>query len=277
MKSFLLILSIALLAGAARPGRAAEETPKELAGVGIDPVLGTQLPMDLPVVNELGETVPLGTFFNGQRPVALILSYYECPMLCGIVLTSALSSFQKLDWPPGDHYSVVTISFDPKEDAELARRKKGAILGSSTNANFRDAAMKNWNFLVGKDGSEKRLADALGFKYKWNADEKEWAHGAAMFVASPTGKLSRVLFGVDFPPQDLKLALLEASEGKIGTIAEKLLLFCYHYDPKGNKYAILASRLVSIGAALTVVVLVLAWVVWYRRRPKKGNACPVSL
>jgi len=253
---------------------AAEESPRELKDVGIDPVLGTQAPLNLPVVNESGQTVPLSTFFDGHHPVALIFAYYECPMLCGLVLNAARESLQRADWLPGDQYRIVTISIDPKEGAELARDKKKAIVGAATSAKFRDAAGSGWQFLVGKDGSERRLADALGFKYKWEPEEKQWAHGAALFVLSPTGRLSRVLFGLDFPPRDLKLALLEAGEGKIGTIAEKLLLFCYHYDPKGNKYAILATRLVSLGGALTVAALLLAWAVWFCRRHRKGIACP---
>jgi protein SCO1/2 len=193
------------------------------------------------------------------------------------VLNAARESLEKLDWVPGDHYRIVTISIDPKEDADLAREKKKSILGAVKNEAFRAGAADGWNFLVGKAGSEKRLAAALGFRYKWDSEEKQWAHGAALFVLSPTGRLSRVLFGVDFPPRDLKLALLEAGEGKVGTIAEKLMLFCYHYDPKGNKYAILASRLVSLGGALTVSALLLAWVVWFiRQARRKGTACPVS-
>jgi len=200
----------------------------------------------------------------------LILSYYGCPMLCGLVLNATRESLQKLDWLPGDHYGIITISIDPKESASLAGEKKASILGASTNTAFRAAATRNWEFLVGNAGSEKKIADAVGFHYKWNEEEKQWAHGAAIFLVSPSGKLTRVLFGLDFPPQDLKLGLLEAGNGKVGTIAEKLLLFCYHYDPKGNKYAILASRLVSIGGAFTVLALLVAWFIWFGRVRKNS-------
>ncbi len=273
MKNLLLLLLVAIPLSLSR---AAEEAPKELRGVGINPALGTQVPLDAELVNEAGQTLPFSSFFDGRRPVMLVLSYYECPMLCGLVLNAARENLQKLDWVPGDHYRIVTISIDPKEDAELAREKKAAIVGASTNPAFLKAGMEEWSFLVGKNGSEKRIADAVGFHYKWDTAENQWAHGAALFVLSPSGKLSRVLFGLDFPPRDLKLSLLEAGEGKVGTIAEKLMLFCYHYDPKGNKYGILASRLVSLGGALTVAALLLAWVVWYVRHRRKGNACPAS-
>lgn len=271
-----LLISLWLVFVFLPTARAFEETPKVLNGVGIDPILGSQMPLNAEVVNEAGQTVPLSTYFDGKRPVVLVLSYYECPMLCGLVLNAARESFQKLQWLPGDHYRIVTISIDPKEDSELARAKKDSIVGASTNPSFRDAAMKEWSFLVGKSGSEKVIANSVGFFYKWDAGENQWAHGAALFLVSPTGRLSRVLYGLDFPPQDLKLALLEAGEGKVGTIAEKLMLFCYHYDPKGNKYAILASRLVSLGGAVTVAALLLAWVAWYISLRRKGNACPAS-
>lgn len=238
---------------------AAEERPAQLQDIGIDPVLGTMAPLDGTFQQEDGKTIPFSAMFDGKRPTVLVLAYYGCPMLCGLVLKGVSDTLQRLDWAPGDHYRIVTISIDPKEDAELAAAKKKSILGAATNAVFRAAAEKNWHFLVGKAGSEKRVADAMGFRYKWDPEEKQWAHGAAIFFLSPTGKLTRVLFGLDFPPQDVKLSLLEAGEGKVGTLAEKLLLFCYHYDPKGNKYAILATRLMSLGGAVTVIACLLAW------------------
>jgi protein SCO1/2 len=253
------------------PVHAAEQLPPELAGVGIDPVLGTQLPLDAQLVDGTGKTVPLSAFFDGKRPTVLVMSYYGCPMLCGLVLNATRDNLQKLDWLPGDHYRVVTISIDPKETAELAGEKKKSIVAASTKPEYREAFTRNWDFLVGKGGSEKRVADALGFHYKWNEEEKQWAHGAAIFLISPSGKLSRVLYGIDFAPKDLKFGLLEAGEGKVGTIVEKALLFCYHYDPKGNKYAILASSLVSLAGAVTVLVMLLAWIIWFVRVRKRSQ------
>lgn len=268
------MFALLLGAGFVSPVFGAEQPPRELAGVGIDPVLGTTLPMEAPLVDSGGKTVPLSAFFDGKRPVVLVLSYYGCPMLCGLVLNATRDSLEKLDWMPGDHYRIVTISIDPKETAELAGEKKKSIVGASVKPEFQAAATRNWDFLVGKAGSEKRIADSVGFHYKWNEEEKQWAHGAAIFLVSPSGKLTRVLFGLDFPPRDLKLGLLEAGSGKVGTIAEKLLLFCYHYDPKGNKYAILASRLVSMGGAFTVLALLVAWFIWFVRVRK--NSLPLG-
>jgi len=256
--------------------QAAEETPTVLKDVGITSQLGTMLPLEEEFVNEAGQTVKLSSFFDGKVPVVFVLNYYGCPMLCGLLLNGARDGLQAISLRPGDHYKIVTISIDPKEGPDLAAAKKGSILGSISDTKFRDAANAHWHFLVGKNGSEARVAAALGFQYKWVEDEKQYAHSAALFLASPEGKLSRVLPGIQFPSRDLKFALLEASEGKVGTFAEKLALFCYHYDPKDNKYALLASRLVSIGGAIMVAGILFGYLVLYLRNRRKGNACSLS-
>lgn len=263
---FFLLLSARVVFGA-------EPTPDVLKDITIQPNLGSVLPLEEEFIDESGRTVKLGSFFDGTKPVVVVMNYYGCPMLCGILLNAARDSLQEMDWLPGQQYRVVTISIDPKEESDLAAAKKTSILGSLKRVDFRDAAKNNWHFLVGKNGSEARVAKALGFGYKWIEAEKQFAHGAALFLASPRGKLTRVLQGIDFPARDLKLALLEASEGKVGTFAEKILLFCYHYEPKENKYSLLASRLVSIGGAITVAVLLLAYGLWFIRSRWKGKKC----
>lgn len=265
-----LILCLPLLASGA------EDKPEAIKDLTISPTLGSMLPLNEELIDETGKTVTLGSFFTGKQPVILMLNYYGCPMLCGLLLNKAKASFEQMDWLPNQHYKVVTISFDPREPYTLAAAKKKSILGSVKRPGFREAAESGWHFLVGKSGSEARIAAALGFQYRWLEKEEEWAHGTALFLASPTGKLSRVLLGVDFPPRDLKLGLLEAGEGKVGTFAEKLVLFCYHYDPKDNKYAILATRLVSLGGVVTVLALLIAYWIWFLRERKKGNACSLS-
>jgi protein SCO1 len=245
---------------------ASEKKPEALEGVSIDPPLGEKIPLDELFLNEEGKEVRLGDYFTGSKPVVLILNYYGCPMLCGLLLNGARDSFLALDrWLPGQQYKVVTISFDPKEGSDLAAAKKASVLGSIEREDFRKAAQDHWHFLVGKAGSEARLAAALGFRYRWVEESKEWAHGAALFVGGADGRLLRVLGGIQFSPRDLKLSLLEAGQGKVGTFAEKLVLFCYHYDPKGNKYALFASRLVSLAGALTVVLMAIAYFVLYLR------------
>lgn len=252
---------------------AAEPPPEALKDIAITPSLGSSLPLEEEFLNEKGETVRLSSFFDGKKPVAVILNYYGCPMLCGMLLNAAKASFERMNWVPGQQYKIVTISFDPKEKSELAAAKKKSILDSIQRPDFKAGADQDWHFLVGKSGSEARLAANLGFRYKWIPEEGQFAHGTALFLASPTGQLTRVLLGLDFPPDDLKLALLEAGAGKVGTFAEKLVLFCYHYDPKDNKYALLASRLVSIGGAVTVVVILVAYLLWFLRERRKGNPC----
>ncbi|RZA09152.1 MAG: SCO family protein [Proteobacteria bacterium] len=273
---WLMALSMVATLASLGTALAAEEKPAALNDVGLRPVLGTQLPLQEEFVDESGKTVKLQSFFDGQKPVIFVMNYYSCPMLCGMLLNGARDAVQKLDWKPGDHYRIVTISIDPKEDADLAAAKKASILGSLKDEKFRAAADRDWHFLVGRSGSEARLAASLGFLYKWIPEEKQYAHGAALFIASPEGKLTRVLEGIQFEPRDLKFALLESAQGKVGTFAEKLMLFCYHYDPKDNKYALLASRLVSLGGAVTVAALLFGYLVWFLRNRRKGNACSLS-
>lgn len=267
---FYLLCVFLLTAGTLR---AAEDKPAVLKDIAITPNLGTQLPLDEEFLNEKGEPVKLRSFFDGHQPVAIVLNYYGCPMLCGMLLNAAKASFEGMNWLPGQQYKIVTISFDPKEKSELAAAKKKSILESIKREDFRKASETGWHFLVGKSGSEARIAKALGFGYKWVEEEQQYAHGTALFLASPSGQLSRVMLGLDFPPGDLKLGLLEAGAGKVGSFAEKLVLFCYHYDPKDNKYALLASRLVTIGGIVTVVALLMAYLVWFLRERRKGNPC----
>lgn len=251
---------------------AAESKPKELMDVGITSQLGTQLNLKEEFLDGSGQKVNLSHFVDGTKPVILVFNYYGCPMLCGLLLNGVRDSIQQLDWQPGEHYKIVTISIDPKEDADLAAAKKNSMMDSLKTPEFRALAEKNWHFLVGINGSEARLASQVGFRYKWVQEEKQYAHAAAIFLLSPSGKLTRVLQGIEFPKTDLKFGLLEAGEGKVGTFTEKLSLFCYHYDPKENKYALLATRLVSAGGALTLVILLASYFVWLYRSRKKGFA-----
>jgi len=259
---FLLTVSLSVFA--------AEKTPEELKDLEMNPILGTQVSLDTEFQNEDGKMVKLRSYFDGKRPVALIMNYYECPMLCGLVLNAARDSFQDMDWKPGENFQIITVSINPKEEYTLAAAKKESILGSIEKKEYVEPMRSSWHFLVGKKENSEKLAQEIGFKYKYIPEEKQYAHGAAMFLLSPTGKLTRVLFGMNFAPRDLKLGLLEASEGKVGTIAEKLLLFCYHYDPKGNQYAILATNVMKLGGAITVMVLGFAYLLLFLRKRRKG-------
>ena len=229
---------------------AAESIPVELKGVGIEEHLGQPISLDASFTNETGETVSLRNYFDGRRPVILTLVYYTCPNICHYLLDGFSQSLQKLSWSVGNQFEVVSVSIHPKETPEQALDKKKKM-----------KAPQGWHFLVGKEDQIQKLAQEVGFGYKYDIDQKEYAHSAAIFILTPDGKISRVLYGIQFRSLDLRLSLLEASQGKIGNVVDKLLLFCYHYDPKGRKYSILATKLMSGAGAVTVLGIVLLLII----------------
>ncbi len=253
-KYWILIFAVfALLQCKAFFLNAAEPVPYELQGIGIDEKLGATLDLNTPFLDEKGEKKELKAFFDGKRPVIVTLVYYECPNLCGLLLKGFLDSLKTFPWSVGEQFDVVTLSIDPKEGPELAAAKKKNILEIYT----RPSAEKGWHFLTGSEADVRKVASTLGFNYRYDAEEKQYAHAAGIFILTPEGKLSRVLYGISFSLRDLKLALLEASQGKIGTVVDRLLMFCYHYDPKGRKYALLAVNLMKVAGAVTIFGLVI--------------------
>lgn len=245
--------------------------PKDLEGIGINPNLGTSISLDTQFMDENGKDVTLAKYFDGKKPVVIVMAYYSCPMLCGVMVDAAREAFEGLDWEIGNQYRVVTISFDAKESWGAAQRKKDSVV-KSWNGMKPLTSPEDWVFLTGKEADSRKIADELGFGYKWNEETNQFAHAAGIFILSPQGKLSRVLFGINYQARDLKLALLEASEGKVGNLAEKFLLFCYSYDPKANKYALLATRVMKAGGGLTVLIILLAYASLFIRSRKNGRA-----
>jgi protein SCO1/2 len=244
--------------------------PTELESVGIFPNLGAQISLDTEFFDETGAKVKLQQYFDGKKPVIFIMAYYGCPMLCGLMLNAARDAFTDFEWPISDRYRVVTISIDPLEEPELAAAKKTNLLKDWKPAT-KAGAEAGWHFLVGSKAASEKIAAELGFKFRFNQEDGEYAHGPGLFFISPYGKLTRVLHGIQFSVQDLKLALLESSQGKIGGIAEKIMLFCYSYDPKANKYGLLATRLMKVGGAITVLIIALMYLgIYLRRRSSKG-------
>ena len=234
----------------------AEKLPQELEDVGINEHLGSTLDLNTSFQDETGATVPLKKYFDGTKPVLFFLVYYECPNLCTFVLNSAVDSMKKMNWTSGKDFEVVALSFNPKETFDLAKEKKDAYLKEYS----RPEGAKGWHFLVagtakGSENNVKKIADEIGFKYKWDPEQNQYAHASALFVLTGSGKISRYFYGIDYPPQDLKVAMLEAGEGKIGNIVDKILLFCYHYDSSTKKYVLWASRIMSMGGGLTVLIL----------------------
>lgn len=247
------------------PSSAAEKTPKELVGVGIDERLGASISLDLTFQNVRGEIEPLKNFFDGKHPVVLNLVYYRCPNVCHYLLDGFTNSLMKLPWVVGKQFQVVTVSINPEETEEDAKKKRGQILHRYRH----QPAMIGWHFLTGEESQIRKLADEVGFRYQYDPDRKEYAHPSVIFVLTPDGKISRYLYGIQFNRLDLKLALLEAADGKIGSVMDKLLLYCYHYDPKNRKYALLALNSMKIAGSATVLGLVLLFFFLSRNRKNK--------
>lgn len=273
-RQILLYLSVTLLSlGATQAYDPTEyesqqnEIPKELEGVGIEEKLGTDLSkLQIKLVDSAGNTKPLGAWLNKERPVILSLVYFSCPSLCNLHLNGVLDALKQLSLKAGQDYDLLAVSFDPKETPELAAAKKYTYLESYKIPQAGDGV----HFLTGDENSLKILADSIGFKYKWDAKSKEWAHASAAVILTPEGVVSRYLHGVYIEPKTFRLSLVEASKGLVGDIIDSVVLFCFRYDPKANKYALYAYNLVRAGAAVAVV-LVLIWLVpfWLRDRRHK--------
>ncbi|HEX7778749.1 MAG TPA: SCO family protein [Vicinamibacterales bacterium] len=232
------------------PGKAATEQIPILREVGIDQKLGDQVPLDLIFVDESGRDVRLGELFRA-RPVVLALVYYECPMLCTQVLSGLDGSLTALSLSAGTDFDVVVVSFDPGETAALAAQSRKTFL----NRYRRAGAEGGVRFLTGRPEAIAKLADAVGFRYAYDAEIDQFAHPAAITLLTGDGRISRYLYGIEFAPKDFRLGLVEASEGRIGTAVDSLLLFCYHYDPESGKYGMAIMNLIRLAGVITVVAL----------------------
>jgi protein SCO1/2 len=256
VQALLASLALALLPpfasaqmGAVPPPRPA--TPGVLQEIGFDQRLGEALPMGAVFTDDQGRSVRLGDYF-GKRPVVLSFVYYECPMLCTIGLNGLQAALKVLSFVPGQEFEVVTVSFDAKETPALAAAKKRAYLARYQ----RPGAEAGWHFLTGSDASIEALTRAAGFRYVWDEATKQFAHPAGLVVATPEGRISHYLFGVEYAPKDLRFSLIEAAAGRIGNVADQLLLYCYQYDPQTGRYSASILNVVRALAVLTVLVLV---------------------
>jgi protein SCO1/2 len=233
------------------PAMPSQQVPSALSTVSFEQRLNEQLPLGLEFKDESGRTVKLGEYF-GRKPVVLTFVYYECPMLCTQVLNGLESSLRVINESIGQEFDVVTVSFDPKETPVLAAGKKKAYLERYK----RPSAEQGWHFLTGDQASIAALTQAAGFNYSWDEASHQFAHASGIVVTTPTGKVSRYFFGIDYSPRDVKFALIESSNERIGTLAERLLLYCYHYDPAKGNYGFMAMRAVRVGGAVTLAALV---------------------
>jgi protein SCO1/2 len=243
-----------------RPADAAGTMPGILGRVAIEQRLNTQVPLDIPFVDETGKQVRLGDFF-GTRPVILALVYYECPMLCTQVLNGLVTALGVMNFEPGREFDVIAVSFNPKEGPGLASQKKAAYV----ERYGRPHTAPGWHFLTGPESSIKRLTDAVGFKYEFDPEIQQFAHGAGIELLTPKGTISKYFYGIEFSARDIRLGLIEASEERIGSLVDDVLLFCYHYDPATGKYGAAVLRLVRVAGAATVVVFASLIVVALRR------------
>ncbi|MCU0656988.1 MAG: cytochrome c oxidase subunit II [Polyangiaceae bacterium] len=245
--------------------------PPEFQQVGIKEHLGDRLPLELTLRDEGGAEVKLGDYFKQGRPVVLNFVYHTCPMLCGMVLSGFTASAREHSWTIGKDYDVISISIDPKDTPQLASEKKAHWV----KVYGRDEAVtgRGWHFLTGDALAIKRATEAVGFSYYYDARQKQYAHAAAMFLATPDGKLARYLYGIEFPAKDFRFGLAEAAEGRGGSTLDHLLLYCYQYDPTSRGYVLVAWKVMRLGALATVIAVAsMLGVLWARERRRLPNA-----
>ena len=233
--------------------------PPGLKNVGIEQHLNEQIPPNLAFRDETGKPVQLGDYF-GKKPMILNLVYYQCPMLCGEVLSGLESALRVLKFDVGKEFDVLTVSFDPKETPEMAAAKKAEYL----KRYGRSGAAKGWHFLTGPPASIDALTKAAGFQYEYDATTGQFAHATAIMVLTPEGKIAQYYYGVEFAPKDLRLGLIQASQNKIGNLVDEVLLYCYHYNPDTGKYGAIISRVLQLSAGATILILGTFLVVMFR-------------
>ncbi len=236
--------------------------PAGLKNVGIEQNLNEQIPPNLAFRDENGKAVKLGDYF-GKRPLILNLVYYQCPMLCGEVLTGLESAMRVLKFDAGKEFDVLTVSFDPKETPAMAAAKKAEYI----KRYGRPGAAAGWHFLTGPAASIDALTKAAGFQYQYDPKSGQFAHSTAIMVLTPEGKIAQYYYGVEYAPKDLRLGLIQASQNKIGTVVDQVLLYCYHYDPNTGKYGAIISRVLQLAAGATVLILGTFLIVMFRMTP----------
>ena len=246
----LMITALPGIAAAQQMGIPAASLPMMVQGVGIDQNLNAQLPLELKFKDENGQVVRLGQYFR-EKPVVLALVYYQCPGLCDLILNGLSHTMEQISLNVGSDYEVVTVSFNPKETWQLANAKKANYIEKYN----RSGAKEGWHFLTGDEASIKSLADTVGFHYKYDPVNNQFAHASAIYVITPEGKIARYFYGIEYKPRDFRLGLVEASANKIGTPADQVLLFCYHYDPTTGKYGMAITQVTRALGTATVLAL----------------------
>jgi protein SCO1/2 len=248
------------------PGEPAAAKPGLLGRIGIDQRLNEQVPLDLAFVDENGRDVRLGDYF-GKRPVLLALVYYECPMLCTQVLNGVTGALKVLNFDVGKEFDVVAVSINPREGPGLAAAKKQAYVERYGRPETADG----WHFLTGREENIRALANAVGFRYEYDESIKQYAHGAGVELLTPKGVIARYFYGIEFAPRDIRYGIIEASEERIGSAIDSVLLLCYHYDPATGQYGATVMTMVRIGAVLTMIGFAAFLFVTLRRERASGH------
>jgi protein SCO1/2 len=264
------LLTLLLLLFATTPVHAHDDgRPLALKSVALDQRLGERVAPDLEFRDETGKTVHLGDYF-GARPVVLSLAYYRCEDLCPLTLDGLLRALRALSFSAGNEFEVLTVSFDPRDTSQVAAAKKAAYIERYA----RPGAAAGWHFLTGDEASIRRLADSVGFRYNEERQTARYGHATGIMLLTPEGRIARYFYGIEFSPRDLRLGLVEASSGGIGSAIDQLLLFCYHYDPAAGKYGMLVTNLIRGASIATVLALAAAILLMLRgeSRPRTRRA-----
>jgi protein SCO1/2 len=264
----LICVAILALSAAASAQFRPNERPAVLQEVGIDQLLNNRVPLDATFVDEQGRAVTLGDYFSGGKPVLLSLVYYQCPMLCGEVLKGMTSTLTAIKLEPGRDFEIVTISIDPTDTPLTASTKKQAVLGRYQ----RERAAQGWHFLTGQKPQIDLVANALGYHYRYDAPSQQYFHPAAIMVLTPQGRIAQYFYGVEYAAQDVRLGLVEASQEKIGTLVDHVLLFCYRYDASQGRYTLAIMRAVRLGGVVTLLGLFTLLGVLIRKGPRREHA-----
>jgi protein SCO1/2 len=261
---FALLLAAGAASAQAVPsgtGPAAQNMPSVLQNVGFAPQLNAQLPLDLAFRDETGRNVQLREYFATQKPVLLALVYYGCPMLCDQTEQGVVGALRMLSFNPGRDYEVVFVSFDPRESSDMAAQKKESALEHFR----RPETASGWHFLTGSQESIAPLTKASNFRYSFDQKSNLFAHAAGIMLLTPDGRISRYFYGVEYPARDLRLGLVDASAGKIGTPVDRALLFCYQYDPTTSRYSVSILKIIRAGGVLTILALLVGILIFRRR------------
>ena len=260
------VLVLSLEASVAE-AQAIKENDPALARIDVVEHLNSTVPLDVRLTDDAGREATLRHYCDGKKPVLLVMGYYSCPMLCNMVLNGVVESAKKIDWLPGRDFRILFVSINPLEPISLAAGKKANYLESYGRPETKDG----WIFATATEDQSRRLADAIGFKYYYDEKQKQYAHPAVVTILTGTGVVSRYLYGIEYKPRDLRMALLEASKGNIGSTVDRIILYCYHYDPDAGGYVLFAANVMKLGGAMTLLALsIFLGILWIRERKRKA-------